>query len=223
MSNAAAASFLFYVAFSITCAGLAAAMTVYIAPTAAGSGIPELMSMMNGVDFTNQFSSKLLLVKALGVVLVVVGSLCVGKEGPLAHIGAIIAVSVLFAPLDCMRQFQTDTRRREFIAAGVSAGVSVAFGAPIGATFFAYEISSPNTFWTFKLLWRNFFCAAISTFTLSILTALKDGSPITLSDSAILKFGIVPQDPSPFIELPGAIIIGLVCGLLGAIFVHVNT
>lgn len=38
---------------------------------------------------------------------------------------------------------------REFLAAGISAGVSVAFGAPIGGALFAYEISGPATFWTF--------------------------------------------------------------------------
>ena len=35
------------------------------------------------------------------------------------------------------------------IAAGAACGISVAFGAPIGGALFAYEISKPNTFWTF--------------------------------------------------------------------------
>jgi len=212
------------VLFSVACSGLAVLLTVYYAPAATGSGIAELMGVLNGVHYPELISGKVLQVKTVGVVLAVAGGLCVGKEGPLALIAAIISVMVIYLPIKSFEQFQNDTRRREFIAAGISAGVSVAFGAPIGGTLFAYEISTPNTFWTFSLLWRNFFCSAISTFVLSVLTSLKDHQPITLSDSGVLKFGIIPQNhPSPLIELPGALILGLVGGLLGALFVSVNT
>lgn len=55
------------------------------------------------------------------------------------------------------------------MAAGAAAGVSVAFGAPIGGALFAYEISRPNTFWTFGLLWRVFLTTSVSCFVLAIL------------------------------------------------------
>jgi chloride channel 7 len=59
--------------------------------------------------------------------------------------------------------------KREFLAGGASAGVSAAFGAPIGGALFSYELSRPATFWTFGMIWRIFFCCSISTFTLSFL------------------------------------------------------
>jgi chloride channel 7 len=59
--------------------------------------------------------------------------------------------------------------KRQLIAAGAACGVSVAFGAPIGGALFSYEISKPNTFWTFSMLWRVFTATSISTFVLSIL------------------------------------------------------
>jgi len=68
------------------------------------------------------------------------------------------------------------------MSSGISAGVSAAFGAPIGGTLFSYEISKPNTFWTFGMLWRVFLASSISTFTLSILTSLYNGAPFTLTD-----------------------------------------
>lgn len=98
----------------------------------------------------------------------------------------------------------------------------MAFGAPIGGALFAYEMSTPNTFWTFNLLWRNFFCSACATFILGILTSLSEGNPVTLSDASILKFGIMPEEhPIPIYELTGAIIIGLVCGVMGAGFIRI--
>jgi H+/Cl- antiporter ClcA len=164
-------------------------MVVKVAPATVGSGIPELISMMNGVNFTDLLTAKALICKVIGLVFVTLSSLCVGKEGPLVHIGAICATLVLFLPFRSMQQFQTETKKREFLTAGISAGVSVAFGAPIGGTLFAYEISSTNSFWSFNLLWKNFFCAATSTLVLQVLTSIKDGVPITLSDIGILKFG----------------------------------
>lgn len=42
---------------------LAAVLTVFVAPAAAGSGIPEVKAYLNGVDAPNIFSLKTLMVK----------------------------------------------------------------------------------------------------------------------------------------------------------------
>ena len=61
----------------------------------------------------------------------------------------------------------------------------------------------------------------MSTFSLGILTSLYHGLPITLSDASVLKFGIMPEEhPIPIYELIGAVIIGLICGILGAILIR---
>jgi len=44
---------------------LATVLTVYVAPAAAGSGIPEVKAYLNGVDAPNIFSLKTLIVKVL--------------------------------------------------------------------------------------------------------------------------------------------------------------
>lgn len=186
----------FYVVFSMLLAGSAAILTVYLAPQAAGSGIPELIGFLNGVATNEKYFKPLVfIVKAIGVTLAVAGTLIVGREGPLAHIGAGVATFVLFMPLKYLEQFRYETKRREFIAAGISAGVSVAFGAPMGGALFAYEISSPSTFWTFKLLWRNFFCSSIATFFLAVFVAIYRQEPLNLTSSSVLKFGIVAPSP----------------------------
>ena len=92
-------AFGFYVIYSIILSSLAAVLTVYFAPGAAGSGIPELMGVLNGVKYKGIFTKRVLVVKIIGVILAVSGTLCVGKEGPLAHIGAIVAILCLEAPI----------------------------------------------------------------------------------------------------------------------------
>jgi chloride channel 7 len=74
-------------------------LTVYVAPNAAGSGIPELIGCLNGVRISEYLTPTVLLVKATAVVFAIAGTLVVGKEGPLAHVGAAAAILILFAPI----------------------------------------------------------------------------------------------------------------------------
>ena len=130
-------------------AGLGSLMTVYYGPGANGSGVAEIIAVMNGINYPGVFSVPTFLTKVFGVVFAVVGSLCVGKEGPMAHIGANIGLFTIYLPFKDFDYLRNDVNKRTLIAAGTSAGVSAAFGAPIGGTLFAYEMSKPNTFWRF--------------------------------------------------------------------------
>ena len=169
-----AAGWTFFAGLSAGCVLIASIMTVYWGPGANGSGVAELIGYLNGINYPNVIGFETFVTKVLGVVLAVVGGLCVGKEGPLAHIGANIGAVVAYLPLPRFAWFQNDTYKRNFIAAGTSAGVSAAFGAPIGGTLFAFEISKPNTFWRFSVVWKVFLSCALSVFTLAIVsTAMK--------------------------------------------------
>ena len=98
-------AYFFYVVFSIVLATLGAVLTVYVAPGAAGSGIPEIMGVLNGVKYPDIFTKRVLIVKVVAVMLAVSGTLCVGKEGPLVHIGACVAIMCLEAPFNFLAQF----------------------------------------------------------------------------------------------------------------------
>lgn len=213
---------LFYSGLSAVLVLVASSATVYLAPGAAGSGTPELICYLNGVNFPKFIGFNELVVKIFGVTLAVAGGLCVGKEGPLTHIGAIIGAAVAYFPLPRFEYLRNDTNKRQFIAAGCSAGVSAAFGAPIGGALFAYEISKPNTFWKFSMLWRAFFTCTIAVLSTAIFTHGLKGNPTFDVAPVELKFG------GEFIESPKmdallcACIVGVICGLLGAFFIWFN-
>lgn len=61
----------------------------------------------------------------------------------------------------------SDSDHREFVSAGVAAGISAAFGAPIGGVLFAMEEAC--SFWNRKTAWRCFLAAILSTFTIQLL------------------------------------------------------
>jgi hypothetical protein len=63
-----------------------AALVVHVAPTAGGSGVPEMMAFLNGVHLPKVFNINTLLVKFLSCALAVGSGLPVGPEGPMIHI-----------------------------------------------------------------------------------------------------------------------------------------
>ena len=202
--------------------GIAAMLTVYIGPGASGSGIAELMAYFNGINIPQFIGIRTLIVKILGTGLGVAASLAIGKEGPLAHIGAIVGQMILYLPFDFVKHFQNEECKREIAAAGAAAGVSAAFGSPIGGSLFVYEISRPSTYWSFALTWKIFFCSSISTFTLNILICIMKGKDLSITNAGLIKFGEYDENPYKLQDFPFFIILGIFGGLLGSFFIYVN-
>lgn len=174
---------LVFAGFSSLYGVIAGYITTYHGQAATGSGVAEVVGYLNGINYPDFISWSTLIVKVIGVTLAVSGKLCVGKEGPLAHIGAIIGVAITYTPNSMidLRFLRNDEQKRVFAAAGASTGVSVAFGAPIGGALFCYEMSKSQTFWRFEHIWRVFFSCCIGTFTLAILSGIKEGGIIKFS------------------------------------------
>jgi len=201
-------------------------MTTYFGPAANGSGVAELTGYLNGVNYPGFLGIKTLITKTVGVSLAVAGRIPVGKEGPLCHIGANIGALVLYIPGMPFDFLKNDESKRLMVAAGAATGVSVAFGSPIGGTLFVYELSKPNTFWKFEMIWKVFMSCCLGTFTLATVSALlhHDGGDYNWSGSS-LKFGSFDSTNNINIVqiLPGSVAMGLMGGCLGTLFINLNT
>ena len=86
-----------------------------------------------------------------------------------------------------------------------------------------FELTKNNPFWKFSLLWKTFLTSGVATITIAILEALIHGKFSSWTASS-LKFGKVRvEDVTPSDVMVGAIVLGIISGLLGPFFINVNT
>ncbi|XP_069726213.1 H(+)/Cl(-) exchange transporter 7 [Phaenicophaeus curvirostris] len=204
-------------------------IVAFIEPVAAGSGIPQIKCYLNGVKIPHVVRLKTLVIKVCGVILSVVGGLAVGKEGPMIHSGAVIAAGIsqgrstsLKRDFKIFEYFRRDTEKRDFVSAGAAAGVSAAFGAPVGGVLFSLEEGA--SFWNQFLTWRIFFASMISTFTLNSVLSVYHGNAWDLSSPGLINFGRFDNEKMGYTiqEIPIFIFMGVVGGILGALFNALN-
>lgn len=183
------------------------------------------MGYLNGINYSDFFGTTSFIVKIVSIVLAGVAGLCLGKSGTYAYLGAMIGMGILYLPISGFEFFHNDARKREFVSCGMACGIAAAFGSPIGGTLFGYEISQPNTFWEVQSTWRTFIACSITVVTYSLVYDIWIHGDISewVLDSASLKFDTVIYPTPTFQSLPAALIIGSFCGILGVIFVSMNT
>jgi len=199
----------------------------FVQPAATGSGLPKLKAYLNGVNIPDFLQIDTLVCKVIGVIFAVASGITCGKEGPLVHTGSCVASRLSHMPRvhaltgdERAKMFRADHERRGFVSAGAAAGVAAAFGAPIGGVLFSLEEAS--SFWSLPLTWGVFFTAMISTFTVNILMSAKKGNVNDINSPGLITFGSFVDEPYQLYELFIYVLLGIIGGLLGALFNYIN-
>ncbi|EIW67300.1 hypothetical protein TREMEDRAFT_34025 [Tremella mesenterica DSM 1558] len=176
---------------------------------AAGSGIPEIKTILSGFVIHGYLGGWTLLTKSVGLALSVASGLSLGKEGPLVHISCCVGniVSRLFVKFEC-----NEAKRREVLSAACAAGVAVAFGAPIGGVLFSLE--EVSYYFPPKVMWRSFWCAAVAAITLKSLNPFGNGS--------LVLFAVTYTKQYHYWEYSIFVLLGIFGGVYGAIFSRLN-
>ncbi len=139
-------------------------MVRFIAPDAAGSGVPQIEGAL--LHDTPMIWQRLLPVKFFGGVIAIGSNMVLGREGPTIQLGGHLA-EMLGEWLHI-----TKHRRDTLIAAGAAAGLAVAFNAPLaGVLFVVEEMRRP-----FRFSFTNFSIVAISCVSATIIEHLILGS-----------------------------------------------
>ncbi|XP_065220056.1 H(+)/Cl(-) exchange transporter 5 isoform X1 [Planococcus citri] len=202
-------SYLFFIAFALCFAALAAGLVKIFAPYACGSGVPEIKTILSGFIIRGYLGKWTLIIKSVGIMLAVSAGLSLGKEGPMVHIASCIGniLSYLFP-----KYGRNEAKKREILSAAAAAGVSVAFGAPIGGVLFSLE--EVSYYFPLKTLWRSFFCALVAAF------VVRSINPFGNEHSVL--FYVEYSKPWNFFELIPFIGLGIIGGIIATVFIKMN-
>ncbi|KAI0358560.1 hypothetical protein OH77DRAFT_1494220 [Trametes cingulata] len=176
---------------------------------AAGSGIPEIKTILSGFVIHGYLGGRTLFTKAVGLALSVASGLSLGKEGPFVHIASCVGniVSRFFSKYET-----NEGKRRGILSAACAAGVAVAFGAPIGGVLFSLE--EVSYFFPAKVMWRSFFCAMVAAMTLRFLDPFGSGK--------LVLFQVTYDKDWHAYELVPFLLLGVFGGVYGAWFSKLN-
>eukprot|EP01104_Vermistella_antarctica_P008312 TRINITY_DN2074_c1_g4_i1.p1 TRINITY_DN2074_c1_g4~~TRINITY_DN2074_c1_g4_i1.p1 ORF type:complete len:864 (+),score=190.46 TRINITY_DN2074_c1_g4_i1:267-2858(+) len=201
-------NYVIWVTTSLIFATMAVFSVQFISSYAAGSGIPEMRSILGGVYYPEYLSVRTLIAKFIGLICAFGGGFNVGKEGPYVHISSIIANQLSRFPL--FREIhRNEAKKLNAIAAGCAVGVSTSFGAPIGGVLFSVEVTS--TYYFVDNLWKGFLCAACGALLVSLMGSV---GMINLFSSDLNHLVIYKDD-----EIVMFMVTGLVGGLIAALYV----
>ncbi|OXB58080.1 hypothetical protein ASZ78_005023 [Callipepla squamata] len=117
-----------------------------------------------------------------------------------------------FAPYACGSGIPEVSENESVLSAAAAAGVSVAFGAPIGGVLFSLE--EVSYYFPLKTLWRSFFAALVAAFTLRSINPF--------GNSRLVLFYVEFHMPWHLLELVPFILLGIFGGLWGAFFIRSN-
>ncbi|KAL2872723.1 chloride channel protein [Aspergillus lucknowensis] len=201
--------YIFYTIYSVFFAICACTLVRNYAIYARHSGIPEIKTVLGGFVIRHFMGPWTLAIKSLGLCLSVASGMWLGKEGPLVHVACCCA-SVIMKPFESLSG--NEARKREVLSAAAAAGISVAFGAPIGGVLFSLEQLS--YYFPDKAMWQSFVCAMVAAVTLQALNPFRTGN--------IVHYEVKYTRGWHRFEIIPFVILGIVGGLYGAFFIRLN-
>ncbi|KAF2001552.1 chloride channel protein 3 [Amniculicola lignicola CBS 123094] len=201
--------YIFFVLFSVLFAACASLLVREFSPYAKHSGIAEIKTVLGGFVIRRFLGGWTLVVKTLGLCLAVASGLWLGKEGPLVHVACCSAnlFMKLFSNVN-----SNEARKREVLSAAAAAGISVAFGSPIGGVLFSLEQLS--YYFPDKTMWQSFVCAMVAAVTLQAFNPFRTGK--------LVLYQVTYHSGWHDFELIPFAFLGLLGGLYGGLFIKLN-
>ncbi|MGJ5673219.1 MAG: chloride channel protein [Nostochopsis sp.] len=192
-------AWLFLPAIGLGFGFLAGLLVERFAPEASGSGIPQVKASLANVPV--KLSWRVAVVKLLSAIITLASGITLGRQGPTVQVGAALAAGMShWVPT-------SPDHRRQMIAAGAGAGLAAAFNAPIAGVLFVIEELLQD------LSGLTLGTAIIASFIGGVVSRLLGGRSLLLNLE-------LTQSSSSFsiVEIPFYLILGILAGLLAALF-----
>lgn len=206
-----------WIVFPIVFICFSAGFTHIVGPTAIGSGIPEVKTIMKGVILKEYLTLQTLVAKVVGLSASLGSGLPLGKVGPFVHMASVSA-SVLSQMFSSFRnELENESRKVDILTAASAVGVSCTFAAPVGGVLFSIEATA--TYFAVRNYWRGFYSAICGAIMFRLL-ALWFSAEETLT--VLFKTNLRKETAYDVYEMLPFVAVGAICGVLGALFVYVH-
>ncbi|VDM56920.1 unnamed protein product [Angiostrongylus costaricensis] len=176
-----------------------------------------MKTILRGFMLKEYLSFRTLILKMIGLTLSLGSGLPLGKEGPFVHVASALASQLSRFMTSFEGVYVNESRSQAMLAAGCAVGVACTFSTPIGGVLFSIEVTS--TYFAVRNYWMGFFAALCAASTFRIVRFVLNASSETVEAYYQTRF---PEDAFYLEELPLFGLIGLVCGLAGALFIKVH-
>jgi chloride channel protein, CIC family len=171
------------------------------APEARGHGVPEVI---DAIYYREGVIRPVVgVVKSLASALSIGTGAAVGREGPIAQIGAS------FGSLLGQEIRMATWQRVTLVAAGAGAGIAATFNTPIGGVMFAVELMMP------ELSARTFLPVALATGTATFIGRIFFG----IHPSFVVPSPVMSEGPATIAALLVYALLGVLAGFAAAIFI----
>ncbi|KAE8882288.1 hypothetical protein PF005_g1020 [Phytophthora fragariae] len=179
----------------------------YITPMSDGSGIPTMRGLFAGVfqPPDDLLSFRTLVAKTLGTLISSSSGLSVGRGGPFTQIMAMIGY--LMGKILVFRRANFGQANYNFIRAAVAAGVTSAFGSPVGAVLFSIEATARH--YEIKCLWEGVICSSFALLVFRVAPVLK--SELLFEKTNFTGFELD-------VEMFAFVLLGVISGLAAGLY-----
>jgi chloride channel 2 len=144
----------------------------------------------------------------IGLIGGLIAGLPIGREGPFIHMSACVASKL--SKMKCFEDIdKNQALKRTMYSAAVAAGMTAAFGAPMGAIMFSIEVST--TYYMVSNLFKGFFCVS---FTILVYKVFEMCGLLTLYEPTSYPMAIAVD-----YEIFLFAILGIICGIIGAMLI----
>ncbi|XP_048206268.1 chloride channel protein ClC-Ka-like isoform X1 [Perognathus longimembris pacificus] len=186
-----------------------------ITPFSAGSGLPELKTMLSGVILENYLDIKNFGAKVAGLscTLATGSTIFLGKVGPFVHLSVMIAAYLGRVRTRTLGEPENKSKQNEMLVAAAAVGVATVFAAPFSGVLFSIEVMSSHfTVWDY---WRGFFAATCGAFTFRLLAVFNSEQETITS---IYKTSFPVDVPFDLPEIFFFVALGAICGVLSCVY-----
>ncbi|KAM8830636.1 chloride channel K [Synchiropus picturatus] len=206
--------FLCWTLYPACLCAVASSFSDSICPFSTGSGIPEVRTMLSGVQMPHYSSLTNLFAKFLGLTctLAAGSTVFLGKVGPFVHLSTMLAgyLSNMCSLISDNSQVKSGG---EMLTAAAAVGVSSCFGAPVSGVLFSMEVMSSH--FALNNYYPCFFTAACGALTFRLFSVWS-GEEETLQAVFQTHFStslhFLPEEILLFIFL------GLLCGVVSCCY-----